>query len=182
VGLAAPVAITITVAAADEVAPGPAASNMPQTPEGVIEDVLEELKEEPEMTPEPVPEVVPEEVPVEGAMIIVHTVAPSPPHGAAAASSSAPRVATVAGTTTSVAVGLEVIMGHPTFYAPDDIPLDEAVSMAHRALSQVQHVLRWEDEGLTDEHRRLHLWATMLKEMMVSERAAARAQQRNFDL
>jgi hypothetical protein len=79
-------------------------------------------------------------------------------------------------------VGLEVIMGHPTFYAPDDIPLDEVVSMAHRALSQVQHVLRWEDKGLTDEHRRLHLWATMLKEMTVSERAVARAQQRNFDL
>jgi hypothetical protein len=34
-------------------------------------------------------------------------------------------------------VGPEVILGHPTLYVPDDIPLDEALSMSHRALSQV---------------------------------------------
>jgi hypothetical protein len=49
----------------------------------------------------------------------------------------------------------EVIMGHPTFYALDDIPLDDAMSMAHRALSQAQRVLHWEDEGLIDERQRL---------------------------
>jgi hypothetical protein len=66
----------------------------------------------------------------------------------------------------------EVIMGHPTFYAPDGIPLDEVMSMAHRALSQAQRVLRWEDEGLIDERRCLQLWATMLKDTTVAERVA----------
>jgi hypothetical protein len=72
-GHVAPAACTTTVVVAIEVAPGSAAGDMPQTPEGVAKDVLEES----------VPEVVPEEVPVEGAMIIVHVTAPSPPHGAA---------------------------------------------------------------------------------------------------
>jgi hypothetical protein len=52
-------------------------------------------------------------------------------------------------------VGLEVILGHPTLYATDDIPLDEAVSTAHRALSQMQLLLRQEGEGLADERQRL---------------------------
>jgi hypothetical protein len=160
------------------VAPGPAVSDMPQTPEGVCEDVLEELEEEPDMASRPVPE----EVPVEGAMIVAHAASPSPPHGAATASSPAPRAATAIGIAVGVAVRPEVIMGHPTFYVSDDISLDEAVSTAHRALSQVQRVLHREDEGLTNESRRLQLWATMLKETMVSERATARARQRGFDL
>jgi hypothetical protein len=42
--------------------------------------------------------------------------------------------------------------------------------------------LHREGEGLYDECRRLQLWATMLKEMTVFERAAARAQQRSFNL
>jgi hypothetical protein len=54
--------------------------------------------------------------------------------------------------------------------------------MAHRALSQVQRVLHREGEDLDDEHRRLHLWASMLKRMTISERAAARARQHGFDL
>jgi hypothetical protein len=66
----------------------------------------------------------------------------------------------------------EVIMGHPTFYALDDIPLDDAMSMAHRALSQAQRVLHWEDEGLIDERQRLQLWATMLKDTTTAERVA----------
>jgi hypothetical protein len=70
-------------------------------------------------------------------MIVAHTATPSPPHGAAVASSLAPRAAVAVGAAAGVIVGPEVIMGHPTFYAPDDIPLDEAVSTAHRALSQV---------------------------------------------
>jgi hypothetical protein len=56
------------------------------------------------------------------------------------------------------------------------------VSMPHRALSQVQRVLRHEGEDLADEHRRLQLWASMLKRTMVFERAAARARQHGFDL
>jgi hypothetical protein len=71
-----------------------------------------------------------------------------------------------------VMVESEVIMGHPTFYALDDIPLDEAMSMAHRALSQAHRVLHWEDEGLIDERQRLQLWATMLKDTTVAERVA----------
>jgi hypothetical protein len=71
---------------------------------------------------------------------------------------------------------------HPTFHASDDIPLDVAMSMAHMALSQAQHVLRWEDKDLTDKHRCLQLWATMLKEITTIERAAAQAQRHGFDL
>jgi hypothetical protein len=163
---------TTTLVVVVEVAPELAAGDMPQTPEEVPEDMLEESEEEPEMVSEPVPEVVP----VEGAMIITHAAAPSPPHGVAEASSSAPRVAAAADATTVVVREPEVVMGHPTFHAPDDIPLDEAMSMARRALSQVQRVLRWDDEDLTDERRCLQLWATMLKETMTTERAATRAQ------
>jgi hypothetical protein len=112
--------------------------------------VLEESEEEPEMAPELVPEVEPQEVPVEGAMIATRTAAPSPPRGASEASSPAPHVAAVAGATADAAVGPEVILGHSTLYTPDDIPLDEVVSTAHRALSQVQRLLCREDEGLTD--------------------------------
>jgi hypothetical protein len=156
-------------------APGSAAGGMTQTPEGVLEDLLEESEEELEMAPEPVPEVVLEEVPVEGAMIVTHVATPSPPHGAAVASLLEPHVATAAGDAPDAMVGPEVILGHPTSYAPDDIPLEEAVSTAHGALSQVQCVLRREDEGLVDERWCLHLWDTMLKEMKVSERVVARA-------
>jgi hypothetical protein len=53
------------------------------------------------------------------------------------ASSLAPHAAVAVGAAAGVIVGPEVIMGHPTFYASDDIPLDEAMSTAHRALSQV---------------------------------------------
>jgi hypothetical protein len=84
------------------------------------------------MASEPVLEVVPEEALVEGAMIVVHVAAPSPPHGAATTSSPAPRTTAVASAAAGVAVGPKVIMGHPTFYAPDDIRLDESVSLAHR--------------------------------------------------
>jgi hypothetical protein len=83
------------------------------------------------------PEPVPEEVPVEGVMIVAHAAAPSPPHGASATSSPAPRAAAAASAAVGVAVGPEVILGHPTSYASDDIPLEEAVSTAHRAMSQV---------------------------------------------
>jgi hypothetical protein len=85
--------------------------------------VLEESEEEPEMSPEP--QVVPEEVPVEGAMIATCAAAPSPSHGAPVPSSPVPRIADGAGAAS--VVGLEVVLGHPTPYAPDDIP--------HQALS-----------------------------------------------
>jgi hypothetical protein len=97
--------------------------------------MLEESVEEPEMEPEPVPEVVPKEVPVEGAMIAVRAVAPSPPRGASTASSPAPRVATAAGAIASAALGLEVILGHPHPLRTGRIPLDETMNTAHRALS-----------------------------------------------
>jgi hypothetical protein len=73
-------------------------------------------------------------------------------------------------------------MGHPTCHAPGDISLDGAVSTALRPLSQVQRVLRREDGDLVDECRRLQLWASMLKETTVTERAEARGRQRGFDL
>jgi hypothetical protein len=73
-------------------------------------------------------------------------------------------------------------MGLPTYHAPGDISLDRAVSTTLRALSQVQRVLRREDGDLADEHQRLQLWASMLKETTVTERAEARGRQRGFDL
>jgi hypothetical protein len=68
-------------------------------------------------------------------MIITHVVAPSLPHGAAEASSPAHRIAIAMDVTTGVVGEPEMVMGHPTFHALDDIPLDEVVSTVHRALS-----------------------------------------------
>jgi hypothetical protein len=90
VSSATPTVGTIALAATVKVALELAVGDMPQTLEGVPEDMLEELEEEPEMVSEPVPEVVPEVVPLEGVMIITHAAAPSPPHGAAEASSPSP--------------------------------------------------------------------------------------------
>jgi hypothetical protein len=73
-------------------------------------------------------------------------------------------------------------MGHPTYHAPGDVSLDGVVSTALRALSQVQRVLHREDGDLADEHQRLQLWASMLKETTATERAEARGRQRGFDL
>jgi hypothetical protein len=120
--------------------------------------MLEESEEEPEMALEPVPEVVPEEVLVEGAMI------------------------TTRGRCGRCCSGTRGGPGASPLYTPDDIPLYEAMSTAHWALSQVQCVLRREGEGLADKRRHLQLWATILKETTVSERAAARARQRGFNL
>jgi hypothetical protein len=108
-----------------------------------------------------VPEVVREEAPTEGAMVVVHR-------------------ATVSGAATGK--GMEVVLGHPTPYAPGDISVGEAMSTAHHALSQAQRILHHEGEDLADEHRRLQLWASMLKRMTVSERVVARARQHGFDL
>jgi hypothetical protein len=128
-GTAAPVTGTTAAEATVRATPGPATSSEPQTPEGTPEDVLGESKEEPEMASELMPEVVAGDVPVAGAMIVVHSAARSPSHGAPAPFSPAPRTATAAG------AGLDVVLGHPTPYAPDDIPLGEVVSTTHRALS-----------------------------------------------
>jgi hypothetical protein len=135
IGTAALVAGTTTVEAAVKVTPGLATGVEPQTPEGVPEDVLEESEEEPEVASEPVPEVALKEAPTEGALIAASTTAPSPSHGAPTPSSSAPRIAANVGAASNV--GLEVVLGHPTPYVPDDNLLGEAVSTAHRALSQV---------------------------------------------
>jgi hypothetical protein len=114
-----------------------------------------------EVASELVPEVVREEAPTEGAMIAVHR-------------------ATVSGAATGK--GMEVVLGHPTPYAPGDISVGEVMSTAHHALSQAQRILHREGEDLADERRRLQLWASMLKRMTVSERVVARARQHGFDL
>jgi hypothetical protein len=114
-----------------------------------------------EVASELVPEVVREEAPTEGAMIAVHR-------------------ATVSGAATGK--GMEVVLGHPTPYAPGDISVGEAMSTAHHVQSQAQHILHREGEDLADERRRLQLWASMLKRMTVSERVVARARQHGFDL
>jgi hypothetical protein len=172
----APVAGATILAVAAEAAPKLVASGTPQTPEGVPEDAPEDPADVPEMVPSPSPkEVLAEEV-----THVVRTAVPSPPLAAAEVSSS---VLGTAADAAADAVGEpEVVMGHPTYHAPGDISLDGAVSTALRALSQVQHVLRREDGDLADERRRLQLWATMLKETTVSERAEAWGRQRGFDL
>jgi hypothetical protein len=118
--------------------------------------------------------VVQEEAQAEGAMIAVHAaVAPPPSHGAHAPLSSVPRRA--AASKATIGKGMEVVLGHPTPYVPGDISVSEAMSTAHQALSQAQRGLHREGEDLADERRRLKLWASMLKRMMMFERAAARA-------
>jgi hypothetical protein len=77
---------------------------------------------------------------------------------------------------------MEVVLGHPTPYVPDDISVGEAMSTAHQALSQVQRVLHREGENLADERRRLQLWASMLNRMIMSKRAAVQARQHGLDL
>jgi hypothetical protein len=114
-----------------------AASGPPQTPEGVPEDVLEAPVGVPEVVPDTSPKVEPEEVLAEEPVLAVHAAIPSPPHAAAGASSPAPDTAASAGAAVDAVGGPEVIMGHPTFHAPGDVSLDEAVSTALRALSQV---------------------------------------------
>jgi hypothetical protein len=108
---------------------GSATGSEPQTPKGVLEDVLEE----PEVASEPVPKVVPGEVPTEGAMIAELTVTPSPSHGESVPSSSSSRIATTTGIVSGAR--LKVVLGYPAPYASGTVPMDEAVSTAHWALS-----------------------------------------------
>jgi hypothetical protein len=142
----------------------------PQTPDGVPEDVPESPADAPEAVPSPSPV----KVLAEEATPVMRTAVPSLPLAAAAVSSSALGTAAPADVAADAVGETEVVMGHPTYHAPDDISLDGAVSTALRALSQVQRVLRREDGDLADERRRLQLWASMLKETTVTERAEAR--------
>jgi hypothetical protein len=94
-------------------------------------------------------EVVQEEAPAEGAMIAIRAAtAPPPSRGARAPPSSAPHRAATSGAATSE--GMEVVLGHPSPYASGNISVSEAVSTAHQALSQAQHVLHCEGEDLAD--------------------------------
>jgi hypothetical protein len=143
--------------------------------------MVEDSEGEPEVASEPMPEVVREKAPAEGAMIAVRAAAAPPPsRGARAPPSSVPRRAAALGAATGE--GIEVVLRHPTPYAPGDISVGEVVSTAHQALSQAQRVLHREGENLADERRRLQLWANMLKRTMVPERVAARARQHGFDM
>jgi hypothetical protein len=143
-----------------EAAPGPAPDSEPQTPEGVPDDVMES-EGVPEVAPEAVLAVVQEEAPAEGAMIAVRTMAAPPSsRGTRAPLSSAPRRAAASGAATSE--GMEVVLAYPPpLHALGDISVSEAVSTAHQALSQKQHVLDCEGEDLADECRHLQLWASV---------------------
>jgi hypothetical protein len=174
-GMTASAIGTAAIDAAVGGTPGPAPDSESWTPEGVPEDVVEDSKEEPEVAPGPVLEVVQEKTPAEGAMITIRTVAaPLPSRGARAPLSSVPRTAAASGAATGE--GMEVVLGHPTPYAPGDISMGEAMSTAHPALSQAQRVLHGEGEDLADECRCLQLWASMLMRTTVFERAVARIQ------
>jgi hypothetical protein len=174
----APAAGATVLSIAAEAAPELVANDTPQTPEGVPEDVLKDPADVPEIVPSPSPE----KILVEEATFVVRATVPSLPLAAAEASSSVPGTAAPADAAADAVGEPEVVMGHPTYHAPGDISLDGVVSTALRALSQVQRVLRREDGDLADERRRLQLWATMLKETTVIERAEARGRQRGFDL
>jgi hypothetical protein len=175
---AAPAAGATTPAVAAEAVPELVAGGTPQTSEGVLEDVSESPVDAPETAPSPSPV----EVLAEEATPVMRTAVPSSPLATAAASPSALGTAAPADAAADAVGDLEVVMGHLACHAPGDISLDGAVSTALRALSQVQRVLRWEDGDLADERRRLQLWASMLKETTVTERAEARGHQRDFDL
>jgi hypothetical protein len=68
-----------------------------------------------------------------------------------------------------------VILGHPMLRAPGDVSLDVDMGTARWALTQAQNVLCRESGGIVDERRRLLLWASMLKEQTMAERARAEA-------
>jgi hypothetical protein len=167
-GMVASVVGTAVADAAIKATPGPAPDGQPQTPEGVPEDMVEDSEGELEVVPELVPEVVREEALVKGVMITVarrwllrHPVVHKHHFRWCPCKVAA------------TGEGMEVVQGHPTPYAPGDISVGEAVNAAHQALSQAQRVLYREGEDHADEHRRLQLWASLLKRTMVSERAAA---------
>jgi hypothetical protein len=166
---AAPAAGATVPAVVAEAVPKLVAGGTPQTPEGMPEDV----SESPTDVPEAVPSLSPDDVLAEEATPIERTVVPSSPLAAAATSSSALGAAAPADAVADAVGETEVVMGHPTYHSPGDISLEWAVSMALRALSQVQRVLRREDGDLADERRRLQLWASMLKETTTTERAEA---------
>jgi hypothetical protein len=70
-----------------------------------------------------------------------------------------------------------VILGHPTLRAPGDVSLDEAMGTVRWALTQAQNMLHRESGGIVDERWHLLLWASMLKERTMAERAWAKARQ-----
>jgi hypothetical protein len=139
------------------------------------------VPEDPADVPEIVLSLSPEEILAEEATPVVRAAVPSLHLAAAEASSSAPGTAAHADAAADVVGESEVVMGHPTYHAPGDISLDGAVSTILMALSQVQRVLHREDGDLADERRRLQLWATMLKETTVTERAEAQGRQRELE-
>jgi hypothetical protein len=165
-------------AIAAEVVPELVVGGTPQTPEGVPVDA----PESPANAPDVVPSSSPVEVLAEEATPVVRSATPSSSLAAAAASSSVLGAAAPADAATDAVEETEVVTGHPTYHAPGDISLDGAVSTPLMALSQVQRVLCREDGDLADEHERLQLWASMLKETTATERAEVRGRQRGFDL
>jgi hypothetical protein len=75
-----------------------------------------------------------------------------------------------------------VILGHPMLRAPRDVSLDEVMGMARWALTQTQDVLRRESGGINDEWQCLLLWASILKEQTMTEKARAEARQHHLDV
>jgi hypothetical protein len=69
------------------------------------------------------------------------------------ASSTGPAGGASSSTVAAVAAAVEpeVILGHPMLRAPEDVSLNEAMGMAHWALTQAQNVLHRESGGIIDE-------------------------------
>jgi hypothetical protein len=79
-----------------------------------------------------------------------------------------------------VVVEPRLILGHPTFRAPGDVSLDEAMGTTRWAPTQVQNMLRWESGGIVDEWRCFLLWASMLKDRSTIQRARVEARQQHL--
>jgi hypothetical protein len=73
------------------------------------------------------------------------------------------------------------ILGHP-IRAPGDVSLDEAMGTACWLLTQAQDVLHRESGGMNNEWRCLLLWASMLKELTMTEKARVEARQQYLDV
>jgi hypothetical protein len=78
-------------------------------------------------------------------------------------------------------VGPEVILGCPPLLAAGNVSLHVVVGMTHWALTQAQDVHSRQYGSINDEHRRLLLWASLLKERTTYERAKSMVRQEHLD-
>jgi hypothetical protein len=76
----------------------------------------------------------------------------------------------------------DVVHEHPLLRAPGDVSLDEAMGIAHWALSQAQEGLHRGCGIVDDECQCLMLWVLLLKEWTTSEKVRAQAREQHLDM